>query len=107
LIIFFKYQTSPRFIKAIAHPLCHPTIERESIESNHAPVLHEGNLPPADAVVQRVDAHAQVARRRIDVQPTRFDDGILRPFAWFHTALQTPEQLCVVRCRDAGLSWRR
>jgi hypothetical protein len=91
----------------MTHSFRHPTIERESIESNHAPVLHERNLPPADAVVERVNAHAQVARRGVDVQPTRFDHGILRPFAWFHNGTPMPEQLCVVRCRDAGLSRRR
>jgi hypothetical protein len=88
-----KYQSSPRFIKAMTHSFRHPTIERESIESNHAPVLHEGNLPPADAVVERVDAHAQVARCDIDIEPAWFNDRILRVLARFHNDTPTSEQL--------------
>jgi len=77
----------------MTHSFRHPTIERESIESNHAPMLHEGDLPPADPVVERVNAHAQVARRGIDIEPTRFNDRILRVLARFHSDTPMSEQL--------------
>src|SRR5207253_10992329 len=67
------YQSSPRFIKATAHPLGHPAIECKAIETNEASLLHEWDLATCDAVVERVDAHAQVARRRVDVEPSRFE----------------------------------
>src|SRR5205823_2122857 len=73
LIIFLKYQRSPRFIKAIAHPLCHPTIQCKTIEANAASLLDERNLPPANLVVERMHAHTQITRRRIDVEPTRLE----------------------------------
>lgn len=66
----------------MTHSFRHPPIERESIESNHASVLHEGNLPSADAVIQRVHAHTQIARRGVDIEPTWLDSRILRLFAW-------------------------
>src|SRR5205809_1899377 len=62
LIRFMKYQRSPRFTKPIAHPLGHPAIQREAIEANDASLFDERDLPPRDAVIERVDAHAQVAR---------------------------------------------
>lgn len=77
----------------MTYSLSHPPIERESIESNHAPVFHEWNLPAADAVVERVDAHAQVAGRGVDIEPTRFNDRILRVLTRFHNDTPTSEQL--------------
>lgn len=94
LIIFLKYQVSPRFIKAMTHPLCHPAIESESIEQDDSPVLHERNLATPDAVVQRIDAHAEVPRGRVDIQPARFNEGIVRPFAWFHDG--TPDARAIL-----------
>jgi len=78
----------------MTHSFRHPTIERESIESNHAPVLHEGNLPPADAVVERVNAHTQVARGSVHIEPAWFNNRILRPFTRFHNGTPTSERLC-------------
>jgi hypothetical protein len=77
----------------MTHSFRHPTIERESVEPNHAPVLHEGNLPPTDAVVERVDAHAQVARRRVDIEPAWFNNRILWVLARFHNDTPTSEKL--------------
>src|SRR5437762_13085920 len=73
LIIFLKYQRSPRFIKPIAHPLCHPPIQCKTIEANAASLLDERHLPPANLVIERVHAHTQVARRRVDVEPSRLE----------------------------------
>jgi hypothetical protein len=75
LIIFFRYQTSPRFIKAIAHPLRHPAIQGETIEANHPSVLDERDLSPANPVVERMHAHAQVTRRGLDIEPSGFEHG--------------------------------
>src|SRR5205823_12645782 len=72
-IIFFKYLTSPRFIKAIAHPLCHPPIQCKTIEANAASLPDERDLPPANLVVERMHAHTQIARRRVDVEPSRLE----------------------------------
>jgi hypothetical protein len=52
-------------------------------------MLHEGNLASAYTVIERINAHAEIVRRRVDIEPTRFDDGLLRPFAWFHSV--TPD----------------
>src|SRR5437016_5813893 len=73
LIIFLKYQRSPRFIKPIAHPLCHPPIQCKTIEANAASLLDERDLPPTNLVVERMHAHTQIARRRIDVEPPRLE----------------------------------
>jgi hypothetical protein len=43
------------------HPLGHPAIERHAIEAHEASAFHERDLAPSDAVVEGVDAHAQVA----------------------------------------------
>jgi hypothetical protein len=84
----------------MTHSFRHPTIERKTIESNHAPVLHEGDLPPADAVIQRVHAHTEVTRRGVHIEPAWFDDGILRPFACFHNGTPNSPSCVVVRAYD-------
>jgi hypothetical protein len=86
----------------MSHSFRHPTIERESIESNHAPVFHEGDLSAPDAVVERVDAHAQVARRGIDIEPSWFNDRILGALARFHDVTPEVRAVVVVRRRDRG-----
>src|SRR5437899_12520586 len=73
LIIFLKYQRSPRFIKPMAHPLCHPPIKCKTIEANAASLLDERDLTPANLVIERVHAHTQIARGRVDVEPSRLE----------------------------------
>src|SRR5438477_11204540 len=97
LIIFLKYQSSPRFIKPIAHPLCHPPIQCKTIEANAASLLDERDLPPSNLVIERVHAHTQVARRRVDVEPSRLQSssGVSR-FKLHDWAPQTLRALVMV-----------
>src|SRR5438128_127369 len=99
LIIFLKYQSSPRFIKPITHPLCHPAIQRETIESNAASLLDERDLTPANLVVERVHAHTQIARRSVDVEPSRlkWSSGFSR-FKLHDRAPQNFRAVVMVRC---------
>src|SRR5688500_6795409 len=73
LMRFAKYQISPRFSKAMLHPLAHPAIERQAVEPDAPTVLDEWNLSTADSVIERVSAHAQVLRSGIHVEPARLD----------------------------------
>jgi hypothetical protein len=77
----------------MTHSFRHPSIEREPVEPNHAPVLHERNLSAADAVVERVDAHTQVARRGVDIEPAWFNDRVLGVLARFHNDTPISERL--------------
>src|SRR5437660_8505283 len=94
LIIFLKYQRSPRFIKPIAHPLCHPPIQRETIEANAASLLDERDLPPANLVIERVHAHTQVTRRCVDVEPSRLEWS--SGFSRFHLHDRAPQNVRAV-----------
>jgi hypothetical protein len=56
------------------HPLVHPAIERLAVEPDDPTVSDEWNLTAADAVIERVAAHAQILRGRVHVEPARLDD---------------------------------
>src|SRR5438067_1863456 len=89
LMRFTKYQIPTRFTKAISHPLGHPAIQRDAVEVDAASVADEWHLPPRDAVVDRVAAHREIGRRRIDVEPARLERVVLRNVLGFHAALLT------------------
>jgi plasmid stabilization system protein ParE len=55
--------------KWATHPLGHPAIECESAESDDASLPYERHLAPVHAVVEGVAAHAQIASRRVHVEP--------------------------------------
>src|SRR5437899_549052 len=74
LIIFRKYQIPPRFLKAMLHPLAHPAIECLAVEPDESTASNEWNLTAADAVIERMSAHAEVLRSRVHVEPARLDD---------------------------------
>jgi len=69
-----KYQTPPRFTKAILHLLLQPAVERYAIESQETTVTDERQLQSRDLVVERMSRHAEVLRGRIDIEPARLDD---------------------------------
>jgi hypothetical protein len=73
LIILRRYQTPPRFTKAILDLLLEPAVERQAIESQETTVTDERQLDARDLVVQRVSRHAQVLRGRVDIEPARLD----------------------------------
>ena len=91
LIRFVKYQISPRFSKPIAHPLAHPAIQRLAVEPDDPTTPYERNLTTAHAVVERMSAHAQVLRGRVDVEPARLDDRSRSNVSRFHGG--TPREL--------------
>lgn len=91
LIRLVKYQISPRFSKPIAHPLAHPAIQRLTIEPDDPTTPYERNLTTAHAVVERMSAHAQVLRGRVDVKPARLDDRSRSNVSRFHGG--TPREL--------------
>jgi hypothetical protein len=95
LIIFLKYQVSPRFIKPIAHPLCHPAIQRETVETDDASLPDERDLAAPDALIQRMDAHAQVPGRAGHVEPARLEYGVLL-LSLFQLHDQAPQPFRVV-----------
>jgi hypothetical protein len=78
LIILRRYQTTPRFTKAILDLLLEPAVERQAIESQETTVTDERQLDPRHLVVQRVPRHAEVPRGHVDIEPARLDD---RPWA--------------------------
>jgi len=76
----------------MAHPLGHPAIESKAIKTNQPSALDERDLTACDTVVQRIDAHAQVVRRRVDIEPSRFEYGSvgLFRFQWHDQAPKLP-----------------
>ena len=104
LICFPKYQTSPRFFKAMLHPLAHPSIERLAVEPDDPATPDEWNLAAADAVIERVAAHAQVLRSRVHVEPARLDDRSRSNVSRFHG--ETPVN-CRGCCREGPIGRRR
>src|SRR5262245_13771233 len=66
LIILRRYQTSPRFTKAILDLLLEPAVERQAIESQKATVANEWQLLARHLVVQSMWSHADVLRGRVD-----------------------------------------
>jgi len=105
LMRFTKYQIPTRFTKAISQPLGHPAIQRDAVEVDAASVADEWHLPPRDAVVDRVAAHREIGRRRIDVEPARLERVVLvlRNVLGFHGALLTVVRGVVERGRDVPL----
>jgi len=84
----------------MSHSFRHPPIQREPIEANAPALLDVRDLASRDLVIDREDAHAQVARRSIDVEPTRFDDGICNLFP--HTDSPNFRAVVVVRAAMVG-----
>jgi hypothetical protein len=70
-----RYQTPPRFTKAILHLLLQLAVEGETIESQEPTVTNERQLDTRHLVVQRVACHAEVLGGRVDIEPARLDDG--------------------------------
>src|SRR5262245_40568519 len=73
LIILRRYQTPPRFTKAILDLLPEPAVEGQTIESEETTVTDERQLDARHLVVQRVPRHAEVLRGRVDIEPARLD----------------------------------
>jgi hypothetical protein len=89
LIILRRYQTPPRFTKAILDLLLEPAIESQAIESQKTTVADERQLDARDLVVQRVPRHAEILCGRVDIEPARLDgrtwscDGFLLFLRYF------------------------
>jgi hypothetical protein len=105
LIRFVKYHTSPRFSKAMTCPLSHPPVELIAIEANQPPLPDERDVASIDAVIDGVRRHAQVARRRGDVEPVRVNGRILNNVCRLHGV---PRRCCPRWWEVAGGdAWRR
>jgi hypothetical protein len=84
LIILRRYQTPPRFTKAILHLLLEPAVERQAIESEEPTVTDERQLDTRHLVVEGVARHAEVPRSRVDIEPARLDG---RPWLRDHVTI--------------------
>src|SRR5207342_2233832 len=76
LIILRRYQTPPRFTKAILDLLLEPAVEGQAIKPQETTVTHKRQLDPCHLVVQRVPRHAEVLCGRVDIEPARLDGRV-------------------------------